>query len=69
MDSLIREIMKLGGEGVLDGSPWREQIWDLWPRWGRSEAKDSEIAALVEPLTQLRDKLRAEARERGREIE
>jgi hypothetical protein len=69
VDSLLREIVKLGGERTLDRSPWREQLWDLWPRWSRSGAKDAEIAALVEPLTELRDRLKSEARERGWEVE
>jgi hypothetical protein len=69
VDSLLREIVKLGGESILDRSPWRERLWDLWPRWSRDEVKDAEIAALVEPLTQLRDRLRTEAMERGWEIE
>lgn len=69
VDNLLREIVKLGGESVLDRSPWRERLWDLWPRWSRDEAKDVEIAALVEPLTQLRDRLKTEAIERGWEIE
>ena len=69
VDSLLREIVKLGGERTLDHSPWREQLWDLWPRWGRSGAKDAEIDALAEPLAQLRDRLKAESRERGREVE
>lgn len=69
MDSLLREIVKLGGESVLDRSPWRERLWDLWPRWGRDGRKDAEIAALVEPLSELRDRLKTEAIERGWEIE
>jgi hypothetical protein len=69
VDSLLREILELGGEKILDGAPWRDQVWDLWPRWGRSGAKDAEISAWVEPLTQLRDRLKAEARERGWEVE
>lgn len=69
MDSLLREIVRLGGESILDHSPWQERLWDLWPRWVRNEAKDAGIAALVEPLTQLRDRLKTEAMERGWEIE
>ena len=69
VDSLLKEIMALGGERILERSPWREQLWHLWPRWGRSEAKDTDIAALAEPLTQLRDRLKTEARERGWEVE
>ena len=69
VDSLLREIVKLGGESVLDRSPWRERLLDLWPRWGRDEAKDAKIAALAEPLTQLRDRLKTEAVERGWEVE
>jgi hypothetical protein len=65
VDSLLREIVKLGGEGILDRSPWREKLSDLWPRWSRSEAKAAEIAAMVGPLTQLRDRLKQEAGERG----
>jgi hypothetical protein len=69
VDSLLKEIVRLGGERLLEGSPWQEQLWDTWPRWGRSEAKDAKVAALVEPLTELRDHLKAEARERGWKVE
>jgi hypothetical protein len=69
VDSLLREAVKLGGERTLNHSPWREPLWDLWPRWGRSGAKDAEIAALAELLAQLRDRLKAEAKERGCEVE
>jgi hypothetical protein len=69
VDSLLREIVKLGGERILDRPPWVGRLWDLWPRWSRSGVKDAEIAALVEPLTVLRDQLKAEAKERGWEVE
>jgi hypothetical protein len=68
VDSLLREVLQLGGESILDRSPWLERLWDLWPRWTRDAVKDGEIAALVEPLTQLRNRLRTEAIERGWEI-
>jgi hypothetical protein len=69
VDSLLRDIAKLGGERILNRPPWIEQLWDLWPRWSRSDVKDAEIAALVEPLTALCDQLEAEAKERGWEAE
>jgi hypothetical protein len=59
VDGLLKEIAELGGELVLERSPWKEQLWDLWPAWDRSEAKDAGIVALVQPLIQLRDHLRA----------
>jgi hypothetical protein len=58
VDGLIVAILDLGGEGALSQSPWKERLWDLWPRWGRSDLKDRQIDALVQPLTQLRDQLR-----------
>jgi hypothetical protein len=58
VDGLIVAILDLGGEGALNQSPWKERLWDLWPRWGRSDLKDRQIDAFVQPLTQLRDRLR-----------
>ena len=69
VDSLLKQIVKLGGERLLERSSWQEQLWDLWPRWGRSGEKDAAIAAIVEPLIELRDRLAVEARERGRETD
>ena len=69
IDSLLQEIVRLGGEGLLESSPWQERLWDAWPTWGCSEAKDAAIAAMVEPLTEIRDRLKAAARERGWETD
>jgi len=69
IDGLLRQVVALGGERILDSPPWQEQLWDTWPAWGRSESKDTKIAAMIQPLTELRDRLQSEARERGWEVE
>jgi len=68
IDGLLVEIIGLGGAPILDAPPWLEGLWELWPHWGRSELQDQRLSALVEPLTDLRDRLRRDARERGWEI-
>ena len=68
VDSLLKEIVALGGERVLDRPPWQEQLWTAWPLEPPG-GNDAAIAALVEPFTQLRNSLRTEARERGWEVE
>jgi hypothetical protein len=55
VDSLLKEIARLDGWRDLGHSPCREQLLDLY----NGEANDAEIATLVEPLTQLRDHLKA----------
>ena len=68
IDGLLVEVIGLGGAAVLDAPPWGESLWELWTHPGRSEREDDRLTALVERLTDLRDQLRRDARERGWEI-
>ena len=68
IDGLLVEIFNLGGARCLDRQPLREDLWELWPRWGRSDGKDKRLRELVEPLVNLRDRLRVQGQERGWEI-
>jgi|SRR5665213_1752778 len=65
-DPLIKQIANLGGLSILENAPWAATLWDAWVR--QDDQKATQLAALVEPLTQLRDKLRAEAIAGGWEI-
>ena len=68
VDGLLREVAALGGERALDAAPWSPRLWDLWPRWGRSEDKDDELQTLERDLAAFRDQLRRDAEERGWEV-
>ena len=67
-DALIKQIIQFGGQSTLEKAPWVSTLGAAWPRWAQDAAKTTELAALVEPLTDLRDKLRAEAISAGWEI-
>ena len=61
--------MQFGGERVLERSPWQENCGTCGHDGVGSEVKGTEIAALIEPLTHLRGRLKTEAIERGWETE
>jgi hypothetical protein len=67
-DGLIRQIIQFGGQSTLEKAPWADTLGGAWPRWTGDDATALQLAALVEPLTQLRDQLRAEALAGGWEI-
>ena len=67
-DSLLRQISSLGGARRLeDDTPLGRRLWELWPRWRRVDR--AALAALTRDLEQVRDELRAEAVERGWEVD
>lgn len=71
-DDLIRSIVELGGVRTLELPPWGDTLTQLWSRrrrWRRSRGERERLAALVAPLTDLRDRLHAEALDRGWEVD
>ena len=50
-------------------SPWDAKLGNLWPRWSSDDEMTPEIAALVGPLTEMRDRLQREAADSGWEID
>jgi hypothetical protein len=62
-DDLIREIVRLGGSEALERPPL--DLVTLDPRYNR----DVDLPALEGKLRELRDTLRANARERGWEVD
>lgn len=65
LDSVLREIYRYGGEQALSKEPWPETLWRVWSRWGRTESDDAELRRITPELQALRDRLRADAKERG----
>jgi hypothetical protein len=68
-DDLIREIIRLGGLQTLEKPPWDARLMTLWPRWTERSEEAPRLAALVTPLLELRDRLRAEAIDGGWEVD
>jgi hypothetical protein len=68
LDGILRDILQLGGERLLEEPPWHERLWDTWPNWGRSEDKDAALARYTAELADLRDDLRRDAVARGWEM-
>ncbi|WP_378143906.1 hypothetical protein ACFJGV_10700 [Cnuibacter sp. UC19_7] len=63
VDSLIRDILRLGGHRLLDDdAPLGRRLWALWPTW----AVGVDVPADLErDLRHTRDGLQREAAERG----
>lgn len=67
-DQLILQIVQLGGQRALEQPPWLELLSRSWPRWHPSGDSAVELAALIAPLTALRDELRTAAIANGWEV-
>lgn len=68
LDSILRDILRLGGERLLEQQPWNERLWDTWPHWGRSEVNDAALARYTTELAELREELCKDAVDRGWEV-
>ena len=68
VDSLLRDIRRLGGDGLLrDGQPLARRLREHWPRWQHVDVR--QLQRLAEDLAPVRDDLRAAAETRGWEVD
>lgn len=64
IDARLRDIRRFGGDALLqDGQPLAERLWALWPRW--QHVDEESLHRLADDLAPVRDRLRAEAEQRG----
>lgn len=68
LDGILRDVIRFGGERLLDEPPWSGRLWDVWPYWGRSENSDALLVRYTAELADIRDQLRRDALEGGWEL-
>lgn len=68
-DSAIRDIIRFGGQQVLEASPWRERLTHVWPRWSSSPEQVEALKQCTGELISLRDQLERDAIARGWELD
>ena len=64
IDTLLGDIRRFGGDAPLqDGQPLAQRLWAVWPQW--HDVDKESLRLLAVDLAPVRDRLRAEAEQRG----